>query len=55
MAKSLNIKVIAEGLENTRELSVLQKTGCHFVQGYYISKPLTLNEFINFSKKIKYN
>lgn len=53
MAKSLNIKVIAEGLENTRELSVLQKAGCHFVQGYYISKPLTLNEFINFSKKNK--
>lgn len=51
MAKSLNVKVIAEGLENIRELQILQKIACDIAQGFYISKPLPINEFIDFAKK----
>lgn len=53
MAKSLNIKVIAEGVETEKELEVLQKINCDIIQGYYTSKPLPINEFVDFAKNHK--
>jgi EAL domain-containing protein (putative c-di-GMP-specific phosphodiesterase class I) len=40
MAESLDLKVIAEGVESKEQLEVLRKLGCEEVQGYYFSKPL---------------
>ena len=40
MASSLNIKVIAEGIETEEQLTFLTKQGCSHYQGYYFSKPL---------------
>jgi EAL domain-containing protein (putative c-di-GMP-specific phosphodiesterase class I)/GGDEF domain-containing protein len=37
-------KVIAEGVENEFQLDILKNMGCDFVQGYYFSKPLPLND-----------
>ncbi|OPJ54978.1 bifunctional diguanylate cyclase/phosphodiesterase [Alkalithermobacter paradoxus] len=45
VAKSLNIDVIAEGVENKRQLSILKKQRCKKVQGYVFSRPLTPDEF----------
>jgi len=44
MAKSLNLKVIAEGVENEDQMSFLRAHQCDEVQGYYFSKPLTVEE-----------
>ncbi|WP_142388679.1 EAL domain-containing protein, partial [Bacillus thuringiensis] len=44
----LNMKVIAEGVETKEQLTVLQRNACYFIQGYYYSKPLNKDEFINF-------
>lgn len=44
LAKRLNLKVIAEGVETQQELDVLYDLGVEFVQGYYFSKPLPLAE-----------
>ncbi|MGA2648805.1 MAG: EAL domain-containing protein, partial [Candidatus Sulfotelmatobacter sp.] len=44
MAKSLSLKVIAEGVENEAQMSFLRKLGCEEIQGYYFSKPLTAEE-----------
>ncbi len=44
MARSLNIKVIAEGVETEAQLSFLRTHHCDEVQGYYFSKPLTVRE-----------
>jgi EAL domain-containing protein (putative c-di-GMP-specific phosphodiesterase class I) len=41
MAKSLRLKVIAEGVENEAQMSFLRGKQCDEIQGYYFSKPLT--------------
>jgi diguanylate cyclase (GGDEF)-like protein/PAS domain S-box-containing protein len=40
MAKNLNLKVIAEGVETKGQMELLRKMGCEEIQGYYFSKPL---------------
>jgi diguanylate cyclase len=40
MAAGLNLKVVAEGVENQGQLRFLTKHGCDFAQGYLFSKPL---------------
>jgi EAL domain-containing protein (putative c-di-GMP-specific phosphodiesterase class I) len=44
MAQSLNLKVIAEGVENKAQLSFLRAHQCDEIQGYYFCKPLPLDE-----------
>ena len=37
--------VIAEGVENEEKLELLRKVGCRIVQGFYYSRPLTVEQF----------
>ncbi len=46
MAKSLNLKVVAEGVETRTQALWLQKIGCDIAQGYYFSKPISEADFI---------
>ena len=39
LANSLNIVVLAEGVETEEQLAFLRREGCHFVQGFYFGKP----------------
>lgn len=48
MAHRLHMKVIAEGVEQREQVQLLRKMGCDMIQGYYYSKPLPLDEFIEF-------
>ena len=41
MAHSLKLKVIAEGVETEKQLTFFRKQGCHGIQGYLYSPPLT--------------
>lgn len=47
MGKSLQIKVIAEGVEEQEQLCVLRKYRCDIGQGYYYSRPLSAEEIEN--------
>ncbi|MEA4986492.1 MAG: GGDEF domain-containing phosphodiesterase [Anaerovorax sp.] len=48
MAHKLDIKVIAEGVENQKQLEWLKQHECDYVQGYYYSKPLLPDELIKY-------
>lgn len=41
MGHSLNLKVLAEGVENGDQLQFLSELGCDEVQGYYLAEPMT--------------
>jgi len=44
MARSLNLKVIAEGVEDEAQMSFLRAHQCDEIQGYYFSKPLAVDQ-----------
>ncbi len=46
MARALNIKVLAEGVENDNQLGYLTNYGCDYVQGYLFAKPLSESDFV---------
>jgi len=45
MAKNLNLKTVAEGVESKRHFDELKKMGVDIFQGYYFSKPIPYEEF----------
>ena len=45
MAKELDMKVVAEGIECTQQLDMLQDTGCDMVQGFIYARPCSEDDF----------
>ena len=45
MIKELGIECVAEGAETVEQVRLLQKFGCNIIQGYFYSKPVTLDVF----------
>lgn len=44
LAKSLNLSVIAEGVETVEQKKILIENGCKYIQGYYYAKPMNAQE-----------
>ncbi|MFX3672971.1 MAG: EAL domain-containing protein [Paenisporosarcina sp.] len=44
--KSMNIRVLAEGVETKEQYDLLEKMGCDALQGFYIGHPVTANELV---------
>ena len=44
LADTLDVKAIAEGVENEFQLQVLQSMNCHLIQGYYFARPMLAEE-----------
>ncbi|CAN5812093.1 EAL domain-containing protein [soil metagenome] len=44
LARSLGLRVVAEGVENLRQMEVLHRLGCGVMQGFLFSKPLPPGE-----------
>lgn len=47
LLKSLRMTVIAEGVETKEQLQLLTRLGCDIIQGYYYSRPISMEEFYN--------
>ncbi|MFZ2313248.1 MAG: bifunctional diguanylate cyclase/phosphodiesterase, partial [Methylobacter sp.] len=46
IAQHMGLGVVAEGVESEMELEFLKQSGCHCYQGYYFSKPLPADQFL---------
>ena len=48
LAKTLDLNIVAEGVETQKQLDFLTENKCNIIQGYYFSKPLSASEMIAF-------
>jgi EAL domain-containing protein (putative c-di-GMP-specific phosphodiesterase class I) len=44
LAKSLNLELIAEGVETNAQKEFLRENGCKYIQGYYYGEPMPADE-----------
>jgi len=50
LAHSLNLRVVAEGVETTSQLNFLRQNGCDEIQGFLHSRPVRSNDFSSIIK-----
>lgn len=55
MAKALHMSVTAEEVEQQDQVNFLKQAGCHEMQGYYYSKPVSAREFSVFLRDTEIN
>lgn len=46
MLKKMNLEIVAEGVETIEQLNMLKDMNCNYIQGYFFSKPIMKNEFL---------
>ena len=55
LAKSFNMQVVAEGIEDEASLKMLRAWGCEYGQGYFICRPAAAEQFVSWMLKHKDN
>jgi len=53
LAKQFDLDVVAEGVEDEATLKQLKSLGCDLAQGYYFSRPVCFDEFIEWIEKFE--
>lgn len=51
LAETFGLDVIAEGVEQCEQLDFLKQHNCYLIQGYYFSRPLSDDAFVDFLKR----
>ncbi|MEJ2452583.1 MAG: EAL domain-containing protein [Candidatus Thiodiazotropha sp.] len=51
MAQSLNLGLVAEGVENQAQMAFMTAEGCNLLQGYYYAKPMSVKALENWLEK----
>ena len=51
MLKDMNMEIVVEGVETEEMASAFSDMNCDFIQGYFFSKPIPQNDFVEFIKK----
>lgn len=46
LAKKLNMKIVAEGIESREQVDFLVEQECDLIQGYFFAKPMVVEEFV---------
>jgi len=49
MGHSLGLKLVAEGVETAGQAAILEQMGCHYLQGYHISRPIAPEALLDFA------
>ena len=49
LGHALELKVVAEGVEEASSWNTLRRLGCDLIQGYFIAKPMPISEFTSWS------
>ena len=49
MGHSLGLQLVAEGVETAGQAAILEKMGCHYLQGYHIARPMPPDEVLRFA------
>ena len=52
MGQTLNMKIVAEGVETQEQVEYLKSISCNLYQGYYFSKPIKAKELEEFYKSL---
>ncbi len=50
LIKSLNKKIVFEGIENKEQIDIVKKIDIDYIQGFYYTKPIPEDEFIKLIK-----
>jgi EAL domain-containing protein (putative c-di-GMP-specific phosphodiesterase class I) len=51
LARALNLRVIAEGVENMHQMDVLHRLGCGVMQGYLFSRPIPADDLERWNRE----
>ncbi|MFC1747285.1 putative bifunctional diguanylate cyclase/phosphodiesterase [Pseudomonadota bacterium] len=51
MAHSLNLEVVAEGVETQQQMTFLKDHACEYMQGFVFSRPVPADEFLGLSQE----
>lgn len=51
LAHSLDLRVVAEGVEDARTLQLLKEMGCDYAQGYFIARPMPVDDCLQWIAK----
>lgn len=51
LSYNLKMEVVAEGIETAQQYKLLKRLGCHYAQGYYLSRPLPTDKATAFIKQ----
>ena len=55
MIRGLDLSIVAEGVETKEQLLIMEELGIQYIQGYYFSKPLSEQHYIEFIKEKNLN
>lgn len=55
MAQNLGLQIVAEGIETQSEAEGISAEGIQYIQGYYYSRPLPFNEFLDYLENSSHN
>ena len=50
LARGLDLKVVAEGVETPEQAEALRREGCDLMQGYYFARPMPVDDFMAWSR-----
>ena len=51
MIHGMKLDIVSEGVETAEQLDTMEELGIQYIQGYYFSKPLSQNEYLEFIHK----